>query len=183
MLLAVFHPDDTQKGYSTRVVKDVFPLSSWRFLRKVTRSWSYESDPKEVADYCTRILTPEGKELVASLYKRTELAPVAHDPVVDVLKKKYGDITVSSFTLLKTNGKMSGRMYYFTFDGKKRTAVFDNDSKEISISPGHVKQGTFYLSEWRTLSGKPAVGVNNRVYSHEYRRLHKGHGIGLNHRP
>ena len=28
MLLAVFHPDDTQKGYSTRVVKDVFTLSS-----------------------------------------------------------------------------------------------------------------------------------------------------------
>lgn len=133
---------------------------------------------KEVADYCTRILTPEGKELVASLYKRTELAPEAQDPVVDVLKKKYGEIAVSSFTLLKTNGKMSGRMYYFTFDGKKRTAVFDNDSKEISISPGHVKQGTFYLSEWKTLSGKPAVGVNNRVYSHEYRRLHKGHGIG-----
>lgn len=133
---------------------------------------------KEVADYCTRSLSPEAKELVASLYKRPEQTPVARDPVVEVLKDRFGEIDVVSATSLKTNGKESGRMIHFTFDGKKRTAVFDNDSKEISISPGHVKQGTFYLSEWRTLSGKPAVGVNNRVYSHEYRRLHKGHGIG-----
>ncbi len=133
---------------------------------------------KDLADYCTLTLSPEAKELVASLYKRPEQAPVAQDPVVDVLKKKYGEIDVVSATPLKTNGKVSGRMIHFTVDGKKRTAVYDADSKEISISPGHVKQGTFYLSDWKTLSGKPAVGVNNRVYSHEYRRLHKGHGVG-----
>ena len=133
---------------------------------------------KEIADYCTRTLSPEAKELVASLYKRPEQAPIEQDPVVDVLKKKYGEISVIYATPLKTNGKVSGRMIHFTVDGKKRTAVYDADSKEISISPGHVKQGTFYLSDWKTLSGKPAVGVNNRVYSHEYRRLHKGHGVG-----
>lgn len=133
---------------------------------------------KEIADYCTRTLSPEAKELVASLYKRPEQAPIEQDPVVDVLKKKYGEISVIYATPLKTNGKVSGRMIHFTVDGKKRTAVYDVDSKEISISPGHVKQGTFYLSDWKTLSGKPAVGVNNRVYSHEYRRLHKGHGVG-----
>ncbi len=130
---------------------------------------------KEVADYCTRTLSPEAKELVASLYKRPEQAPVAQDPVVDILKKKIGEISVVSATPLKTNGKVSGRMIHFTVDGKKRTAVYDVDSKEISISPGHVKQGTFYLSDWKTLGGKPAVGVNNRVYSHEYRRKH---GLG-----
>ena len=133
---------------------------------------------KEIADYCTRTLSPEAKELVASLYKRPEQAPIEQDPVVDVLKKKYGEISVIYATPLKTNGKVSGRMIHFTVDGKKRTAVYDVDSKEISISPGHVKQGTFYLSDWKTLSGKPAVGVNNRVYSHGYRRLHKGHGVG-----
>ncbi len=133
---------------------------------------------KDLADYCTRTLSLEAKELVASLYKRPEQAPAEQDPVVDVLKKKYGEIDVVSATPLKTNGKVSGRMIHFTVDGKKRTAVYDADSKEISISPGHVKQGTFYLSDWKTLSGKPAVGVNNRVYSHEYRRLHKGHGFG-----
>lgn len=133
---------------------------------------------KEIADYCTRTLSPEAKELVASLYKRPEQAPIEQDPVVDVLKKKYGEISVIYATPLKTNGKVSGRMIHFTVDGKKGTAVYDVDSKEISISPGHVKQGTFYLSDWKTLSGKPAVGVNNRVYSHEYRRLHKGHGVG-----
>lgn len=133
---------------------------------------------KEIADYCTRTLSPEAKELVASLYKRPEQAPIEQDPVVDVLKKKYGEISVIYATPLKTNGKVSGRMIHFTVDGKKRTAVYDVDSKEVSISPGHVKQGTFYLSDWKTLGGKPAVGVNNRVYSHEYRRLHKGHGVG-----
>ncbi len=130
---------------------------------------------EEIADYCTRTLAPEAKELVASLYKRPEQAPVAQDPVVDILKKKFGEISVVSTTPLKTNGKVSGRMIHFTVDGKKRTAVYDVDSKEISISPGHVKLGTFYLSDWKTLSGKPAVGVNNRVYSHEYRRKH---GLG-----
>ena len=130
---------------------------------------------KEIADYCTRTLSPEAKELVASLYKRPEQATVAQDPVVDSLKKKFGEISVVSATPLKTNGKESGRMIHFTVDGKKRTAVYDVDSKEISISPGHVKQGTFYLSDWKTLSGRPAVGVNNRVYSHEYRRKH---GLG-----
>lgn len=147
------------------------------FLNK--KLLNYKSgDPvfmKEVADYCTRTLSPEAKELVASLYKRPEQAPVAQDPVVDILKKKFGEISVVSATPLKTNGKVSGRMIHFTVDGKKRTAVYDVDSKEISISPGHVKLGTFYLSDWKTLSGKPAVGVNNRVYSHEYRRKH---GLG-----
>ena len=147
------------------------------FLNK--KLLNYKSgDPvfmKEVADYCTRTLSPEAKELVASLYKRPEQAPVAQDPVVDILKKKFGEISVVSTTPLKTNGKVSGRMIHFTVDGKKRTAVYDVDSKEISISPGHVKLGTFYLSDWKTLSGKPAVGVNNRVYSHEYRRKH---GLG-----
>ena len=129
---------------------------------------------KDLADYCTHTLSPEAKELVASLYKRPEQTPVEQDPVVDVLKKKYGEIDVVSVTPLKTNGKVSGRMIHFTVEGKKRTAVYDVDSKEISISPGHVKQGTFYLSDWKTLSGKPAVGVNNRVYSHEYRRKIRG---------
>ena len=134
---------------------------------------------KDLADYCTRALSPEAKELVASLYKRPEQAPVAQDPVVDVLRKRYGEIAVVSVTPLKTNGKVSGRMVHFMVDGKKRTAVYDVGSKEVCISPGHVKQGTFYLSEWKTLGGKPAVGVNNRVYSHEYRRtLNKGQGIG-----
>ncbi len=130
---------------------------------------------KDLADYCTLTLSPEAKELVASLYKRPEQAPIEQDPVVDILKKKFGEISVVSATPLKTHGKVSGRMIHFTVDGKKRTAVYDVDSKEISISPGHVKQGTFYLSDWKTLGGKPAVGVNNRVYSHEYRRKH---GLG-----
>lgn len=129
---------------------------------------------KEIAEYCTRTLAPEAKELVASLYNRPEQAPVAKDQVVDVLRDRYGEIDVVSIIPLKTNGKVSGRMIHFTVDGKKRTAVYDADSKEISISPGHVKQGTFYLADWRTLSDKPAVGVNNRVYSHEYRRKIRG---------
>ena len=147
------------------------------FLNK--KLLNYKSgDPvfmKEVADYCTRTLSPEAKELVASLYKRPEQTPVEQDPVVDVLKKRYGEISVIYATPLKTNGKVSGRMIHFMVDGKKRTAVYDVDSREISISPGHVKQGTFYLSDWKTLGGEPAVGVNNRVYSHEYRRKH---GLG-----
>lgn len=134
---------------------------------------------KDLVDYCTRTLSPEAKELVASLYRRPEHAPVAQDPIVDILKKKYGEIAVNSATPLKTNGKVSGRMIHFTVDGKKRTAVYDVDSKEISISPGHVKKGTFYLSNWKTIDGKPAVGVNDRVYSRDYRQLHhNGPSVG-----
>ena len=125
---------------------------------------------KEVADYFTRTLSPEARELVASLYKRPEQAPVVQDPVVDVLKDRFGEIAVNSATPLKTNGKVSGRMIHFTVDGKKRTAVFDVDSKEISISTGHVKKGAFYLADWKTIDGERAVGVSNRVYSHKYRR-------------
>ena len=132
---------------------------------------------KEVADYCTRTLLPEGKEFVASLYKRTEQAQVAQDPVIDALKKKYGEITVNSVTALTTNNKVSGRMYHFTVEGKKRTAVSDYDAREISISPGHVKQGSFYLFDWKTLDGKLACGVGNRVVSREYRKHHKGRSI------
>ena len=150
------------------------------FLNK--KLLNYKSgDPvfmKEVADYCTRTLSPEAKELVASLYKRPEQAPVAQDPVVDILKKRYGEIAVNTVAPLKTNGKLTGRMIHFTVDGKKRTAVFDVDSKEISISTGHVKRGTFHLESWKTIDGKLAVGVSNRVYSHEYRRLHIGYGVG-----
>ena len=133
---------------------------------------------KDLADYCTRTLSPEGKELVASLYKRTELTPVTQDPGVDVLKKKYGDVAVSSVTPLKTNGKETGRMYLFTASGKKRTAVWDYDAKEICTCSGHAKKGVFYLENWTTLGGKPAVAVKDRVFSLEYKRLHKGHGIG-----
>ena len=150
------------------------------FLNK--KFLNYKSgDPvfmKEIADYWTRTLLPEAKELVASLYKRPEQAPVAQDPVVDILKKRYGEIAVNTVAPLKTNGKLTGRMIHFTVDGKKRTAVFDVDSKEISISTGHVKRGTFHLESWKTIDGKLAVGVSNRVYSHEYRRLHIGYGVG-----
>lgn len=133
---------------------------------------------KDLADYCTRTLSSEGKELVASLYKRTELTPVTQDPGVDVLKKKYGDVAVSSVTPLKTNGKETGRMYLFTASGKKRTAVWDYDAKEICTCTGHAKKGVFYLENWTTLGGKPAVTVKDRVFSLEYKSLHKGHGIG-----
>lgn len=132
---------------------------------------------KEIAGYCSRTLTPEAKSLVASMYKRIEEAPVVQDPVLQVLKDRYGKIAIDAVTPLKTNGKETGRMYYFKSDGNRRTAVYDVESKEISISTGHVKPGTFYLSEWKTLSGKPAVGVSNRVVSREYRKRHMGRSI------
>ena len=132
---------------------------------------------KEIAGYCSRTLTPEAKSLVASMYKRIEEAPVVQDPVLQVLKDRYGKIAIDAVTPLKTNGKETGRMYYFKSDGNRRTAVYDVESKEISISTGHVKPGTFYLSEWKTLSGKSAVGVNNRVVSREYRKRHMGRSI------
>ena len=55
--------------------------------------------------------------------------------------------------------------------GRKRTAeLILGNSLVMTLA-----LGTFYLADWKTLSGKPAVGVNNRVYSHEYRRKH---GLG-----
>ena len=132
---------------------------------------------KDLVDYCTRTLSPEGKEFVVSMYKRTKTAPETDDPAVNLLRKKYGEIAVSSASTLRTNGKNTGRMYHFTVEGKKRTAVWDYDSTEVSISTGHVKLGTFYLSEWKTLGGKPAVGVNNRVVSREYRKRQMGRSI------
>ena len=132
----------------------------------------------EIVSYITRGLTAAGKELVTSLYRKTDAAPVKDDSVVIRLKKKYGDVTVSSVTPLMTNGKQTGRMYLFTAAGKKRTAVSDYEAKEICICPGHAKKGAFYLENWTTIGGKPAVAVNNRVYSREFKKLLKGPSIG-----
>lgn len=129
---------------------------------------------KDLVDYCTRTLSPEGKEFVASMYKRTETAPEIDDPAVNLLRKKYGEIAVSSASTLRTNGKETGRMYHFTVDGKKRTAVWDYDAKEVCTCPGHATKGAFYLESWMTIGGKPAVAVKNRVFSHEYKKKHKG---------
>lgn len=132
---------------------------------------------KEVADYCTRTLSPEGKEFVASMYKRTKTSPEIDDPAVYLLRKKYGEITVSSASTLRTNGKDTGRMYHFTVGGKKRTAVWDYDSKEVCTCEGHAKKGVFYLQNWVTFKGNPAVADGNRVYSLEYKRKHQGRSI------
>lgn len=129
---------------------------------------------KDLVDYCTCTLSPEGKEFVASMYKRTETAPEIDDPAVNLLRKKYGEIAVSSASTLRTNGKETGRMYHFTVDGKKRTAVWDYDAKEVCTCPGHATKGAFYLESWTTIGGKPAVAVKNRVFSYEYKKKHKG---------
>lgn len=131
----------------------------------------------EVAGYCTRSLSPEGKALVASLYRKTEFAPRKEDPVVLKLQGKYGDLSVASVTPLRTDGKETGRMYHFTTSGKSMTAVSDFDAKSICICPGHAKKGALYLENWKTIGGKPAVAVYDRVFSLEYKRLHRGRGV------
>ena len=129
---------------------------------------------REIADYCSRTLTTEAKALVDSMYKQTGTAPEKNDPAVNLLRKKFGKIAVCSATILRTNGKETGRMYHFTVDGKKKTAVWDYAAKEVCLCAGYAKQGALYLENWITLDGKPAVAVNNRVYSQEYRRKHRG---------
>lgn len=131
----------------------------------------------EIADYCTRSLSPEGKSLVTSLYRKMEFAPRKDDVVVSKLKEKYGDIAVDSVIPLKTSGKVSGMMYHFSVSGKNMTAVSDYDAKSICLCSGYASKGALYLENWRTLGGKPAVAVHDRVFSLEYKRLHRGRGI------
>ena len=131
----------------------------------------------EVADYCTRSLSPEGKALVTSLYRKTEFAPRKEDPVVLKLQEKYGDVAVGSVTPLRTDGKETGRMYHFTTSGRNMTAVSDYEAKSISLCAGHARKGALYMENWKTLSGKPAVAVYDRVISLEYKRLHRGRGV------
>lgn len=131
----------------------------------------------EIADYCTRALSPEGKSLVTSLYRKMEFAPRKDDAVVSKLKEKYGDIAVESVIPLKTNGKVSGMMYHFSASGRNMTAVSDYDAKSICLCSGYASKGALYLETWKTLGGKPAVAVHDRVFSLEYKRLHRGRGI------
>lgn len=131
----------------------------------------------EVADYCTRSLSPEGKALVTSLYRKTEFAPRKEDPVVLKLQEKYGDVAVGSVTPLRTDGKETGRMYHFTTSGKKMTAVSDYEAKSICLCSGSARKGALYLENWRTFNGKPAVAVYDRVISLEYKRLNQGRGF------
>ncbi|MBQ3812073.1 MAG: plasmid recombination protein [Bacteroidales bacterium] len=131
----------------------------------------------EVADYCTRSLSPEGKALVTSLYRKTEFTPRKEDPVVLKLQEKYGDVAVDSVTPLRTDGKETGRMYHFTTSGRNMTAVCDYEAKSISLCAGHARKGALYMENWKTLGGKPAVAVYDRVISLEYKRLHRGRGV------
>lgn len=124
---------------------------------------------KPISDYFTQALSQEGVDFVGSLYRRTEFAARKDDPIVDRLREKFGDIGINSVVPLKTNGKMTGRMYRFTVAGKKRTAVWDDDAKGICICVGHAKPGAFHFETWTTLRGNPAVSAGNRVYSLKYK--------------
>ncbi|MBQ3957142.1 MAG: hypothetical protein II680_14735 [Clostridia bacterium] len=132
-----------------------------------------------IIDYFSRELTPEGKEFVESLFKRPAETKVEEsDPVIARLEEEIGEMDVVSVTALKTNGKETGKMYHFIARDKKITAVSDYAAKEICYCNGHARKGVFYLEVWRTLSGKPAISVGNRVYSQEYKRKH-GQGRGI----
>jgi hypothetical protein len=57
------------------------------------------------------------------------------------------------------------------------TAVSDFDAKSICICPGHAKKGALYLENWKTLGGKPAVAVYDRVFSLAYKKLKQGRSV------
>jgi hypothetical protein len=128
----------------------------------------------EIAGYCSRALSSEGKELVTSLYRKTEFIPGKNDPIVARLREKFGDLAYCTMSTLMTEGEETGRMYHFTVHGKDWTAVYDLDAKEISICSGHAKKGAFYIEKWTTIGGKPAVAANNRVYPMKQKKQHQG---------
>ena len=132
-----------------------------------------------IIDYFSRELTPEGKEFVESLFKRPAETKVEEsDPVIARMEEEIGEVGVVSVTALNTSGKETGKMYHLVTRDKKFTAVSDYAAKEICYCNGHARKGVFYLEVWRTLSGKPAISVGNRVYSQEYKRKH-GQGRGI----
>ncbi len=127
----------------------------------------------ELVDYFYRELTPEGKELFESFFKRpAERKAEEQDPVIGQLEQKFGEISDVTVTVLKTSGKETGKMYNFTARGKEFSAVSDYAAKEICYCVGHARKGAFSLENWYTLSGKPAISNRNRVYSLEYKRKH-----------
>ena len=127
----------------------------------------------ELVDYFYRELTPEGKELFESFFKRpAERKAEEQDPVIGQLEQKFGEISDVTVTVLKTSGKETGKMYHFSSHGKKFTAVSDYAAKEICYCVGHARKGAFSLENWYTLSGKPAISNRNRVYSLTYKLKH-----------
>ena len=133
----------------------------------------------ELVDYFYRELTPEGKELFESFFKRpAERKAEEQDPVIGQLEQKFGEISDVTVTVLKTSGKETGKMYHFSARGKELTAVSDHAADEICYCCGRARKGVFYLESWYTLSGKPATSSGNRVYSLEYKRKH-GNGRSI----
>lgn len=71
---------------------------------------------------------------------------------------------------LKTNGKISGKMYHLIADGHKETLVTDIETGDKCVCPGHARVGLFHMKTWKTLDGKPAAYTATRVISLENKK-------------
>ncbi len=93
----------------------------------------------------------------------------SRNDIKTILKEKYQEkqIEIIEEEILTTNGEESGILIHFTVGDKKRTCVTDNETGDICISPGFIKNGEFNFGTWKTLNGKPASYTQTRVMSLE----------------
>lgn len=130
----------------------------------------------EIVEFFTQTLTPEGKELVTSLY-RSEVVEGTNDRLAARFMELYGKDSIRLVTPLRTNGKETGRMYHLIISGKEMTIVTDYEAKEKCKCLGFAKSGALHLSRWITMEGEPAVAVKNRVISLRYKKRQYGMGV------
>lgn len=177
---------ESQKFYEMGMKKEDGHNYSLAVSEKDARAW-VNSKPylrkngealymPEIVDFFTQNLTPEGKELVTSLY-RSEVVDCTNDRLAARIKERYGEDSIRLVTSLRTNGKETGRMYHLLISGKKMTLVTDYEAKEQCKCLGHAKKGALYLSRWTTMKGEPAVAVKNRVISLNFKKKQYGMGI------
>lgn len=170
----------TEDGSAFQLMVREMDASVWFKGKQLLLKDGTVSTLPELVDYFYRELTPEGRELFESFFKRpAERKAEEQDPVIGKLEQKFGEISDVTLTVLKaSSGKETGKMYHFTARGKEFTAVSDHAADEICYCGGRARKGVFYLESWYTLSGKPATSSGNRVYSQEYKRKQgKGRSI------
>ena len=165
----------TEDGSTFQLMVRERDASVWFKGKQLLRKDGSVSTLPELVDYFYRELSPKGKELVESFFKRPAERKVEEpDPVIGKLEQKFEGISNVTITVLRTSGKETGKMYHFSSRGKEFTAVSDFASKDICYCDGHARKGLFTLESWMTIGGKPAVANGNRVYSNEYKKKHQG---------
>lgn len=98
---------------------------------------------------------------------------IDRENIIDrIIESKHPEeFSINGSETIETNGKKTGVIIHASFNGKKKTFVWDKQTDDICYCEGDSKPGSFHKNiPWKTLDGKPAGYTPTRVLSVENKK-------------